>query len=440
MVERLVPDVRISIDGNRLEDALIHKLIRGKVTYNLEKSDSFSLTFNDSEMKIQNQNIFDIGKTVIIELGYESGFVKMLEGEIVKIHFNYSSASPITITIVGLDKMFRLNRTKNSRSFKNIKDSDIAIEIAQDLGLDFDIDPTNQQFDYIFQNNQSDLNFLKERANRIDFEVEVEENKLIFKKARHEDKEESVELIWDRNLMEFTPTVDATKIVSEVEVRGWSATQKDFIQSIATTGDEKKSIKGEIGAEKTKSKFKNLNSKILKVDIPLQTQTEADNLAKSRLNQLNMEYITGYGLAVGEPKIRAGKLIKIMGIGDISNGEYYVISAEHIFSTRGYKSYFSVKRGVEGVKSSDLNKDRPRNSKTVADTENKAQEKDKKDRKGWTRINIDADDWNDVKGRKYEITLPDGSIRSGIIDESAKDGIEVNNITRGNVKFRILDE
>ena len=188
MVERLVPDVKISVDGNKIKDALTSKLIRGKVSYNLEKSDAFSLTFNDSEMKIQNQKIFDLGKTVTIELGYESGFVKMLEGEIVKLEFNYSSTSPITLTIIGFDKMFRLNRTKHSRSFKNKKDSDIAREIAQDLGLGSDIDSTTQQFDYIFQNNQSDLNFLKERAKRIDYEVEVEEDKLIFKKARHAEK------------------------------------------------------------------------------------------------------------------------------------------------------------------------------------------------------------------------------------------------------------
>ena len=61
-------------------------------------------------------------------------------------------------------------------------DSQIAKQIASEMGLQADVDSTSQKFDYVFQNNQSNLNFLKQRAKRIDYEVEVAENKLIFKK------------------------------------------------------------------------------------------------------------------------------------------------------------------------------------------------------------------------------------------------------------------
>lgn len=346
MIDRLVPDVNVLLDGQKLDKGILNKLITGKVSYSLEKSDMFQLTFNDTEFKIQNKNIFDLGKTVMIELGYNGEFFKMLEGEIVQIKPTYASGSPTTLTIIGFDKMFRLSRTRHSRSFKHVTDSDIASDIASELGLDSNIDYTSQEFDYIFQNNQSNLNFLKQRARRIDYEVEVEENQLIFKKARHEERRESVKLIWDRNLMEFNPTIDATKVVSEVEVTGWNRKEKQLIRGIARAGDEKKSIKGDSGAKKVKGQFKNLNSKVFKVDIALNTQEEADNIAKSRLNQINMEYLTGYGLAVGEPEIMAGRMIEIMGLGDIVNGEYYVVSCEHIFSTKGYKTYFDVKRSV----------------------------------------------------------------------------------------------
>jgi len=346
MQEKLVPEIQISIDGSKLEEELIDKILTSKVSYSLEKSDMFVISFNDADLKIQNKKIFDLGQTVLIELGYNNKFSKMIEGEIVQMKYAYSSSAPITLTIVGFDKMFRLSRTKHSRSFKKIKDSEIAREIAQELGLDSEVDSTSQKFEYVFQNNQSNLDFLKERARRIDYEVEVEDNKLVFKKARHESREQSVDLVWEENLMEFHPTIDATKIVSEVEVRGWNPAEKKLIKGNAKAGDEKKSIKGDTGSSSLKRKFKNMDSKILKADIPIRTQDEADNLAHARLNQLNMEYITGYGLAVGEPKITAGKMINIKDIGDLINGEYYVVSSEHIFSTHGYKTYFDVKRSV----------------------------------------------------------------------------------------------
>ncbi|HIP12852.1 MAG TPA: phage late control D family protein [Arcobacter sp.] len=346
MQEKLVPEIRVLLDGSKLEKGILGKIIATKVSYSLEKSDMFSITFNDAKLEIQNEKIFDLGKTIIIELGYNSKFTKMIEAEIVQMKYAYESGSSTTLTIIGFDKMFRLSRTKHSRSFKEIKDSEIAREIAMELGLDSDIDATSQKFEYIFQNNQSNLDFLRERARWIDYEVEVEENTLVFKKARHENRDKTVDLIWDRNLMEFHPTIDATKIVSEVEVTGWSPAEKKLLRGIAKAGDEKKSISGEGGASTLKSKFKNMNTKIFKVDIPLRTQDEVDNIAHARLNQLNMEYITAYGLAVGEPKITAGKIVNIKDIGDVINGEYYVVSSEHIFSTQGYKTYFDVKRSV----------------------------------------------------------------------------------------------
>lgn len=346
MVNKLVPEIRVSLNGQKLKQGLIDKIITGNVSYDLEKSDMFRITFNDSEMKIQNDNIFDVGQNIKIELGFDSKFTTMMEGEIVQIKLNYESAMPTTLTIIGFDKMFRLSRTKHSRSFLNTKDSELARKIAQELGLSTKIDSTSQQFDYIFQNNQSNLDFLKERARRIDYEVEVEENTLIFKKARHEKRDESVELKWDKNLISFNPTINATKIVSEVEVTGWNPKDKKLIRGIARAGDEKKSISGKSGARNAKGKFKNMNSKIFKVDIPLTTQEEAKNIANARLNQLNMEYITAFGSSVGEPLVKAGKLIKIVGVGDMVNGDYYVVSSEHHFSVKGYTTYFDVKRSV----------------------------------------------------------------------------------------------
>jgi len=346
MVEKLVPDIEILVDNQKLSKGLIDKIISAKVSYCLEKSDMFQITFNDSDFEIQNKKIFQEGKSVIVKLGYNRKFSKMIDGEIVQLKYSYETLSPISITIIGFDRMFRLNRTKNSRSFLKMKDSEIASKIAAEMGLKAKVDSTSQRFEYIFQNNQSNLNFLKQRAKRIDYEVEVEDNTLIFQKARHESRKGSVNLVWDRNLISFNPTIDATKIIDEIVVTGWDPKTKKVIKGVAKAGDEKKSIKGDLGSKNLKGKFKNTNLKSFNTDTPVTTKQEADNIAKAKLNQLNMNYITGYGTAIGDPKIQAGKLIKVNGIGDMLKGEYYIVSCEHIFSTKGYKTFFDVKRGT----------------------------------------------------------------------------------------------
>jgi len=304
------------------------------------------------------------------------------------------------------------------------------------MGLQADMESTSQKFDYVFQNNQSNLNFLKQRAKRIDYEVEVEGKKLIFKKARHEGRKGSVDLVWDRTLIEFHPKIDATKIVDEIVVTGWNPKTKKLIKGKAKAGDEKKPIGGDGGSSALKGKFSSSNSKSFKVDAPLVSQEEADNIAKARLNQINMEYITGYGVAVGEPKIQAGKLIAIDGVGDMLNGEYYIVACEHIFSVRGYRTYFDIKRGVHGTKSK--KSDLVALKREMKDINEKS---DDKEVKSWTELVVEAEDWDDVAGKKYEITLPDGGIESGVLpDKPLKKGIRVDKIIKGEVQFRILDE
>jgi len=348
MSEKLVPEIEVLIDGQKLPEATMGRILTARVSYSLDRSDMFKVTFNDNDFSLQNSKKFEAGKEITVKLGYNQKFEKMIEGEIVRLDFSYETGSPITMTLIGFDRMFRLNRTKHSRSFIKMTDSQIAQKIASEMGLQADVESTSEKFDYLFQNNQSNLNFLKQRAKRLDYEVEVEGKKLIFKKARHERRKKSVDLVWDRTLIEFHPKIDATKIVDEIEVTGWSPKTKKLIKGVAKAGDEKKPIGGDSGSSALKGKFKSSNSKSFKVDAPLVSQEEADSIAKARLNQINMEYITGYGVAVGEPKIQAGKLISIDGVGDMLNGEYYIVACEHIFSTRGYRTYFDIKRGVHG--------------------------------------------------------------------------------------------
>jgi len=252
----LVPEAMIEVGGQKVADGIIRRLENIKVSYDLENSDMFAITLNDSDFKIQNSKIFELGKEVVVKLGYSQKYTKMIEGEIVRLDFSYDSGEPMSVTVIGFDKMFRLNRTKQTRSFLKKTDSQIAKQIANEMGLKADIDNTTQKFDYVFQNNQSNLNFLKQRAKRIDYEVEVEDNTLIFKKNRVNKRKKSVRLVWDRNLISFHPKIDATKIVEEIEVKGWDAKTKKVIKVKVKAGEEDRAIDGIQGSKEIKGKFK----------------------------------------------------------------------------------------------------------------------------------------------------------------------------------------
>ena len=72
---------------------------------------------------------------------------------------------------------------------------------------------------------------------------------------------------------------------------------------------------------------------------------EATAIAAGSFNRAALSFMTGAGTARGRPDIRAGTVIRIDGLGDVFNGNYYVETASHRYTPRsGYLTDFHVKR------------------------------------------------------------------------------------------------
>ena len=74
------------------------------------------------------------------------------------------------LVVQGYDVSHRLFRQPQTRAHLNKKDSDLANEIAQEAGLGTEIENTQIVYEHIFQHNQTNLEFLSQRAWRIGYE------------------------------------------------------------------------------------------------------------------------------------------------------------------------------------------------------------------------------------------------------------------------------
>src|SRR5438876_671728 len=63
-----------------------------------------------------------------------------------------------------------------------VNDSDIITKIAREYGLKPAVDDTTEVYAYILENNQTDFEFIMERARRIGFSFLVDDQSLLFKK------------------------------------------------------------------------------------------------------------------------------------------------------------------------------------------------------------------------------------------------------------------
>ncbi|MHC5718389.1 MAG: contractile injection system protein, VgrG/Pvc8 family, partial [Nostoc sp.] len=234
--------------GNAWEKAdseLIKDLLQITIEESLHLPAMFTLVVHNSYLPAsdktdrkpqRHESIFAIGKK--IRLGFvasttqDSNFGKddkdfMIEGEItgIEMHFNEKSEAPIIVR--GYDISHRLHRGRHNRSFLNETDTDIVKKIAEEVGIKAGkIDPSGEPHEYVFQENQTNMEFLRERAARIGFEFFITEDKLNFCKPQ---SQKPLELKWLVNISHFSTRITSAEQVSAVEVRSWDYTQKKLI-------------------------------------------------------------------------------------------------------------------------------------------------------------------------------------------------------------------
>ncbi|MBE9060436.1 VgrG-related protein, partial [cf. Phormidesmis sp. LEGE 11477] len=302
----------------------------------------------------EHEKLFEIGKSIKISFSSSATaaaeFEKqekgdILTGEITAIEAHFTAGSQAPIVIRGYDASHRMHRGRFNRSFQNMTDSDIVKKIAGEVGIPTQkIDDSGAPHDYVFQQNQTNMDFMRSRAARNGFELFVQDGKLNFRKPKADD---SLELTWLKELNSFQVKVSSAEQVSDVEVRGWDYTKKQAF--VAQKNSAQVITENEYGQGKATSNAfeeKPSSPKMIVVDQPVFTQKEADTIAQALCDELSGEFVQADASAEGNPKIRPGKVVKLSNMGKYS-GSYYITEGRHLFSEGVYTTTFSV-RGLRG--------------------------------------------------------------------------------------------
>jgi phage protein D len=292
---------------------------------------------------IDDTTLFAVGNEVECKMGYVDDLQTVLVGEITGLEPEFTVRSMPRLVVRGYDRGHRLLRGRKTRTFSQQKDSDIASAIAGEAGLTGDVTDSQVTHDYVCQAHQTDMEFLKERAKRINYEVVVDGKKLIFRPVQNGESE-IMTLTMEGDLLEFSPRLSTMRQLTETKVLGWDPKEKKEILGQSKTGEEVSTMGGDkSGGALVQGPFGEATASL--GDLPVATQAEADQVAKARLNSAALELISGEGICRGRYDLAAGKVIKIDGVGTRFSGQYYVVAASHRYrSSRAYETYFSFRR------------------------------------------------------------------------------------------------
>lgn len=164
----LVPNFKIVINGSTLSVDPETHVTSVTVDDDTELPSMFAFKLVNSEWHTkelqwidEQQQLFTIGNAVEVKLGYGDNLETIIAGEITGLEPEFNFNRLPRLIVRGYDRRHRLQRGGKTRTFVQQKDSDIAAQIARNVGLTPKAEDSRVIHPYILQANQTDMNFLQ---------------------------------------------------------------------------------------------------------------------------------------------------------------------------------------------------------------------------------------------------------------------------------------
>lgn len=339
--ETLHDHCHLIVDGEAASDEILQAIMRITVEQGLHLPSLCLLQLQDDELNLADGSTFNVGRGLKVEMGTGNDLAEVFDGEIVGLELQPTLSGTLTLVVRAYDRSHRLHRGRQTRSFVQVTDSDIATRIAREAGLQPDVESTSEVYDYVLQDNRTHYEFLRERAERIGFSFWVNEGRLHFCQPAS-NAPEPITLEWGPSLQHFHPILSVGRQVDEVIVRGWDPQEKRAIVGRATQGQGAPDIGEErSGSELAQDAYG--EAQVVVVNRPVNTQGEADAMAQALCNELSSAFVQAEGRTGGTPGLRPGQALEIRNLGHRFSGTYYVTKAVHTISNQGgYQTHFTV--------------------------------------------------------------------------------------------------
>jgi hypothetical protein len=306
---------------------------------------------------------FDIDNKLTLAIGYAPDPPQpMFEGEITGVNVTFPNGGMPGMTLVAHDYLNRLQRGKYARGFGFLPDAIIAAILSAENFLIPAIDPAIiggstalAAVNFIFggsgrkQRGQSDFELMQEIATTYDADFWVDGN-ILYLSRFLKDFTPRMTLTWGQNMLDFSPKVSTIGQVAGVAMRFvLREIPLDFLVAIGYDFDRESIIISVVPGAAAATTESLLGSLLEIIDQPMASPADITNsalvIAHGLREKLNNR-LTGTGSCIGDPRIRAGAMIRVAGIGPDFSGDYRVVSATHTIDGSGYRTNFEVRKEI----------------------------------------------------------------------------------------------
>ena len=373
------PQFTVQVNGANLPPALRGAISSVTWTDGMEGSDSVEIAFANQNLQWLDNPLLAVNNGLTLSVGYAPDpLEKVFVGEITGVEPSFPNGGMPAIRVTAHDFLQRLTHGKVDRAFAltlptigiiPLPDPLVASIVAAGNLLIPDPDPIGAALStlmslvsYILapqeaqhsvrtQTGQTDFEFLTAIAKDNGWEVYIDhtlepKGYVLRFQFLMQDYSPSVTLQWGQSLMDFTPRLTTVGDIFGVSARIWiSSLQLEFVIVVSWNYDTASfELMIYPGLGDISTILGDKASKTISVK-PLGFPSALRDILTELLPRLNNR-LTGSGSTIGNPQIKAGKVINLIGLGSQFSGLYRITSATHTFDGSGYRTNFKVRKEV----------------------------------------------------------------------------------------------
>ncbi len=375
------PEFTIRVNGQPLPVALRGSIISVSYEDGMQGADRVEVAFANPSLRWLDHPLLAVDNSFSLSIGYAPDpLEEVFVGEITGVEPTFPGSGMPTIRITAQDLLNRLTKGTKDRAFRvsiptvgnfPLPDVLVASIVSATNLLIPDPDPLGGALSVLLtvasflsfpgfgevnvrrQESQSDFDFLTSIAHDNGWEVFIDhtqspKGRVLKFQFLIQQYTPSLALAYGSSLIDFTPRLTTVGDLFGVSARVWvDSLQTEFVLVASWDYDNAcfnltvyPSLIGEVddvlGPE--------AKGKVLSIK-PTGYAAAARGILTELLPRLNNR-LTGSGSTIGNPKIKASRVIRLDGLGDEFSGLYRITSATHTFDGGGYRTSFQARKEV----------------------------------------------------------------------------------------------
>ena len=375
---RFAPEFTVLLDGESIPAALRASILSVRCQTGYEGLDEVELTLANDKLRWLDSPLFALDMPLTLQLGYAPDpLVQVFDGEIVAHGASFPAGGMPSMTVTAHDRRHRMAAGKKVRWFAiplpcpgNLPLPDLAtasivtlenlmLPIFEPVGLALSVllggvdtfvavtDPGSAQKVIRKQDNESDYDFLNRIAAQNGWDILVDHDGPVgghaLRFSSSLDKlSPGFTFAWGRSLIDFTPRI--SKVGQLFTVGGFIWIPAIKMSFTVTLGFDWDRMDLQLGIYPGVVPI-GMKPGDYMIEEPLTAASLPRKLVSELIPRLNRR-LTATGTVPGEPRLRAGDVLRIGGTGEGVGGLCRASSVTHTIDAGGFRTSFGARKEI----------------------------------------------------------------------------------------------